>query len=179
MDREVLAQLEKAGIDVTFTERVPVIPVEVEAGGKVVPAGEEVTVMSGEAVAVVTLKSIPELFTGARRPPSFDRGPTDEYVWFFMLIERTVLDVCISTGRAERDQEIERLYRHLRRRPAGRDANPLFSYMQAAARLYMSLRDVSRAEFDAVAQRLTRSARRFADGPMSRNYIRMLNEHFG
>ena len=104
---------------------------------------------------------------------------TEKYLLFFMLIERTAFDFCATTKRAERDEELRRLYQQLRRRPAALDDNPLFSYLQAAARLYMSLRDVSRAEFEAVAQRLSRSARRYADGPGSRNYIRLLSQHLG
>jgi hypothetical protein len=50
------------------------------------------------------------------------------------------------------------------------DANPLFSYLRAASRLYLSLRDVSRAEFEAVANRLRVSARTFSAGIDSTNY---------
>jgi hypothetical protein len=90
---------------------------------------------------------------------------------FFCLIERTAADFCVSTGRMEPDDEFRRLYRLLARRPGGDDRNPLFSYIQAGARLYMSLKDVSRAEFEAVALRLSRFARNVSTGATSANYI--------
>ena len=41
----------------------------------------------------------------------------------------------------------------------------------------MSLRDVSQAEFEAVVGRLARSAGRYADGPSSTNYYRLVSDH--
>lgn len=49
--------------------------------------------------------------------------------------------------------------------------------IQAAARLYMSIYDVSQTEFEAVAQRLSVSARHFSMGPSSSNYLRVVAEH--
>lgn len=60
---------------------------------------------------------------------------------------------------------------HLARRPDGHHKNPLFSYLRAAARLYLSLRDVSQAEFEAVAQRLHQSAKLHAGHIGSTNYF--------
>ena len=88
-----------------------------------------------------------------------------------MLIELTVIDYCVTTRRVVTDQEFERLYVHLRRRPDRTDAEPLFSYLQAAVRLYLSLRDISQAEFEAVVRRLAHSAQRYSAGYASRNYV--------
>ena len=44
-------------------------------------------------------------------------------------------------------------------------------------RLYMSLRDVSRAEFEGVVQRLSRSAGHFTTDVTSTNYLRVVSEH--
>jgi hypothetical protein len=178
MDQEAVAKLRQAGIDTSMEDPFPAIPVRLdEDTGKPASLDVEVPVQSGKQMAIVPLKAIPELFAGTARPPSFARGPTEEYVLFFALIERTAVDYCAVTGRAEYDEEFERLYRQLRRRPDGRDSNPLFSYLQAATRLYMSLRDVSRDEFDAVAQRLSQSARHFASGPTSTTYYDTVREH--
>jgi len=127
--------------------------------------------MAGESTALVRLLKVSDLWTGEAVPPDFERGPTPEYVLFFALIERTAADYCACMGKRTRDREFERLYERLRGRPDGTDPNPLFSYLRAAARLYMSLRDVSRAEFEAVARRLKRSARTFSDGDTSTNYL--------
>ena len=171
MDREVVEVLEKARIDTTFEHLIPVLGIQVDGRGSPVPLGDEVTVVAGARTAVVRLKRIPDLWTGDARPPDFSGGPTLEYVMFFAVIERTAADYCSCTGKRTRDQEFERLYNHLRRRPDGADGNPLFSYLQAAARLYMSLRNGSQSEFEAVARRLTKSARTFSEGYTSTNYL--------
>jgi hypothetical protein len=180
MDQSAIDTLHSAGMDLTLTvtDTMPILPVKLDGDGNLVPVGDEVAVLSDGKTALVKLKSIPALFTGDRRPPDFTGGPTDEYLFFFAMIERTAADCCTVTGRVEKDAELERLFRLLRKRPDGKDANPVFSYLQAAARLYLSLRDGSAAEFDAVVARLARSAGRYADGPSSTNYFRLLHEHF-
>jgi hypothetical protein len=81
----------------------------------------------------------------------------------------TVADYC-SVVKVHTDDDFEEIYRWIRRRPDERSEKQLVTYVQAAVRLYMSLRDVSRAEFEAVFQRLARSARVFRMGPGSVNY---------
>lgn len=174
MDLTVVTKFDDAGLDKTFKTTLPTIGIEVDAQGRVQPIGPEVAVIAGSKTVLVSLKRISELFTGTRTPPSFRDGPTDAYMLFFALIELTVIDFCRCAGRAEYDAEIERLYTHLRRRPDGHDPNPLFSYMQAAARLYMSAFDVSQAEFDAVCRRLSKSAGRFGLGPTSAHYCEVI-----
>ncbi|MBI5366876.1 MAG: hypothetical protein HZA54_07550 [Planctomycetes bacterium] len=178
MDEVVIQTLKAAGFDVRLDTHFPILPVRAGADRKLLPAGEPtlVTWGGGDAKAEVSLKHIPELFAGSRQPPSFAKGPTPEYMLFFSLIERTVVDACSVSGRTDVDEEFERLYRWLRRRPAGRDGNPLFSNMQTAVRFYMSLRDVSQSEFEAVANRLSRSAGHYRTDPASRNYLRIVTQ---
>lgn len=173
MDDHVVGRLQKAGIETALKERVPAIAVLLDEEGRPKPVGDEVTIFSGkiEERCQVHLKAIPELFAGAAEPPDFADGPAPGYEMFFCLIERTAADFCVSTGRMELDDEFRRLYRLLAERPGGDDRNPLFTYIQAAARLYMSLRDVSRAELEAVALRLSRFARNVTAGPTSTNYV--------
>ncbi len=178
MDLAVITELDQAGIETKFKEHVPSIGIEVDDQQHVVPVSDIVLVVAGSKTARVTLKKASELFTGRKTPPSFRDGPAEGYILFFALIERTVVDFCRFAGRPEYDDEIERLYTHLRRRPDGHDGNPLFSYLQAAARLYMSAVDVSQAEFDAVCRRLSQSAGRFAAGPTSTNYCEVVGETF-
>ena len=178
MDLTVVTKFDDAGIDKTFKKQVPIVGIEVDDQGRVQTVGNDVVVIAGPKTTVVTLKKISELFVGTKKPPSFREGPTDEYIMFFALIELTVIDFCRSAGRREYDAEIERLYTHLRRRPDGHDGNVLFSYMQAATRLYMSTFDVSQAEFDAVCRRLSRSAGHFGLGPTSTNYCEIVGSSF-
>lgn len=178
MDPSVVEQLEQADFDVGMTRTIPVVPIKTDERGRVVPAGEEVFVMSDDAEFLVRLGRITDLFVGDAVPPDFKPGPTREYVLFFGMIERTAIDFCSVTELIEPDSEFQRLYRLLAKRPDATDGNPLFSYMQAAVRLYMSLRDTSRAEFEAVAMRLSKSAKTFRTDPSSTNYFDIVGRGF-
>ncbi len=156
MDCEAIAELERAGVDTTLRKRIPVVSAEFDANDHIVPAGEEVCVISGDAPAFVRLKPASQLFTGHAVLPDFSAGPTPEYEPFFMIIELTASNYCHICG-AEDDREFDRVYRQLRKNPDAKSPNPLLSYVQAAARLYMSLRPTSRAEYEAVMSRLARA----------------------
>ncbi|QSQ20526.1 hypothetical protein JY651_35565 [Pyxidicoccus parkwayensis] len=170
MDANAVAELEKAGVKVDQPDRL-YVAVEWEDGKRVLPVGQRAQVRDGELLAHVTLQPISKLWTGSTVPPSFAKAPPPEYHPFFMLIEATAAGYCRAVRNTETDQEFERLYRHLLRRPDGTDRNPLFSYLQGAARLYMSLRDVSQAEFEAVIDRLQKSAKHFQTHVGSINYF--------
>ncbi|WP_375772057.1 hypothetical protein NR798_14610 [Archangium gephyra] len=175
MDAEVRATLERAGFQAQRTELLR-IPIEVSPQGGGRPLGEEVPVMEAGSpgLAMLKLKPCAQLWTGTAVPPSMAGTPPEEYQPFFLMLEMTAANYCATTRKVVADAEFERLYRQLRRRPDGTEANPLFSYLRAAARLYLSLRNVSRAEFEAVAQRLSQSARHFASHVGSTNYYQLV-----
>lgn len=180
MDRKVIAALRVAGMDPAHPELLRV-PTALGEQGRVVSLDPDlpVPVMDDDGRVVwLPLAPISQLWTGDAVAPDFSFAPPPEYEPFFILIEATAAEFCGATGRPERDREFERLYRLLRRRPDSMDANPLFSYLRAAARLYLSLRDVSRAEFEAVANRLRVSARTFATRLDSTNYHHFVLEEF-
>jgi hypothetical protein len=119
----------------------------------------------------VRLKPISWLWTATDMTPSLLRtSPVHES--FLLLLESTAAIYCAAMNRPETDEEFERLYRLLRRTPDGEDAHPLFSYLQGAARLYLSLRSMSRAEYEALTRRLSTRARRFCSHTGSTNYHR-------
>ena len=180
MDPNAIEALEKAGIDPTHPDLLKV-PTVLGEQGRIVTLDHDLPVpVMDELERVVWLPLLPisQLWTGSAVAPDFSREPPPEYEPFFILIEATAAEYCDATGRPERDREFHRLYRALRRRPDGVDPNPLFSYLRAAARLYLSLRDVSRDEFEAVAARLCVSARTFASRLDSTNYHRLVLEEF-
>jgi hypothetical protein len=180
MDLKAVAALQRAGIDPARPQLLRV-PTALGEQGRVVPLdhGLPVPVMDDEGRVVwLPLAPIAQLWTGSTSAPDFSFAPPPVYEPFFILIEATAAEYCSATGRPERDREFERLYRHLRRRPDGVDANPLFSYLRAAARLYLSLRDVSRAEFEAVANRLRVSASTFSTRLDSTNYHHFVLQEF-
>lgn len=171
MDSDLITALAAAGIDTTLRQHVPTIGVPSDEQGRPVPPeADEWLVHAGGRAIAVRLKMIRDLWSGNAEAPDLTDGPTREYVPFFATIELTAADYCALTETRVTDKEFERLYSLLRRRPDGSDGHPLFAFLQAAARLYMSMRATSQAEFEAVARRLERSARTFAMGWTSLNY---------
>lgn len=180
MDLKAIIALERGGMDPAHPERLWV-PTALGEQGRVVSLDQDlpVPVMDDEhRVVWLPLEPLSRLWTGSAMPPDLSHAPPPEYEPFFILLEATAAEYCDATGRPERDREFERLYRQLRRRPDGVDPNPLFSYLRAAARLYLSLRDVSRAEFESLAGRLRLSARTFSTRIDSTNYHHFVLEEF-
>jgi hypothetical protein len=176
MDPNVMEQLKRAGLRVEEPGLLR-IPFKFDAQHRLQPLDEEVPVLDSNTdkeVVAERLKPNSQLWTGAAVPPDMSWEPPPEYQPFFLLLEWTAADYANIVRRPETDAEYERLYRQLRRRPDGQDAHPLFSYLRAAARLYLSLKDVSRAEFEAVAHRLSQSARHFSTYVGSTNYHRLV-----
>jgi hypothetical protein len=165
MDEVILRAVEAAGIDTTLAAGTAQVRIVVDERHQVVPLRGKFDLVVGGQVVSLTSRPLSEAFRGNQEPPSFASGPTPEYAAFFALLERTVVEYCRVAGRAETDDELERLYRQVRRRPDGQDKNLLSSYIQAAAFVYASLVDTSRAEFEAVLNRLSRSASHFRTGP--------------
>jgi hypothetical protein len=173
MDNAVAAALARSG----SKGSVPSLVIARDDSGKVVAQRHGVQVHAGEDCETLMLRPIRELFAGDRKAPDLSRGPTPELEPFFMLLEYTVVRFCEADGRDETDQDMERIYASLRRRPDG-EGGRLHSYLRAAARLYLSICDVSQAEYEAVMNRLAKSARTFAMQPISRNYLTTLRETF-
>ncbi|QRK13151.1 hypothetical protein JQX13_25860 [Archangium violaceum] len=171
MDAEAVEKLQRAGLKVDQPELLRVA-IQRDENKKVVPPRGEVPVMGNEGLVLTTLKPISQLWTGSTVPPDLSRTPPPQYHPFLLLLESTAANYCAAIGRPETDDEFERLYRQLRRRPDGTDPHPLFAYLQGAARLYMSLRDVSQAEFEAVVNRLSQSAKWHSSHVGSTNYYR-------
>jgi hypothetical protein len=179
VDREAVERLQRAGLKVDQPELLRVA-IQRDENKKVMKLGTEVPVMGNEGLMLVTLQPLSKLWTGSAAPPDLSRTPPPQYQPFFLLLESTAANYCAATGKAETDDEFERLYRQLRRRPDGDDPHPLFSYLKGAARLYMSLRDVSQAEFEAVVNRLSQSAKWHSTHVGSTNYHReVLRNLFG
>ena len=172
MDPAIIETLQQAGIRTDFGPDASVlrIGIRVDEDGRALPITDEIFVTDGKHDAFVTPKAITELFEGSVKPPRFTPAPPPEYQWHFYLIEQTAAEYCSITGVKVRDKEFEDLYGHLRRRPDGWHDDPLFSYLQAGARLVLSLFDVSEAEYEAVVKRLMHAARTFSLGATSMNY---------
>jgi hypothetical protein len=179
VDPEAVEKLQRAGLKVEQPELLRV-PIQRDENKKVVTLREEVPVMGDEGMVLVKLQPISKLWTGSAVPPDLSRTPPPRYQPFFLLLESTAANYCAAIGKSETDDEFERLYRQLRRRPDGDDPHPLFSYLQGTVRLYLSLRDVSRAEFEAVVNRLSQSAKWHSTHVGSTNYHReVLSGLFG
>jgi hypothetical protein len=171
VDSEAVEKLKGAGLKVDQPEMLRVA-IQRDENKKVLTPRDETAVMGNEGLVLVKLKPLSQLFTGSAVPPDLSRTPPPQYQPFFLLLESTAANYCAATGKPETDDELERLYRQLRRRPDGEDKHPLFAYLRGAARLYMSLRDVSQAEFEAVLNRLSQSAKWHSSHVGSTNYYR-------
>ncbi|MCY1076807.1 hypothetical protein [Archangium lansingense] len=169
MDLTVIQDLKHAGLELDWPERLQV-PIQFGAHGKALPLGEEVPVADDSWTTVqVKLKPISQLWSVADKTPFLLRAPPHHEA-FLHLLQSTAVIYCTAMDKPETDAEFERLYRMLRQRPDGLDCHPLFSYLQGAARLYMSLRSVSRAEYEALLQRLGKLAQSFRSHEDSINY---------
>jgi hypothetical protein len=162
-------------------ETVEAAPFSVEISrtldGKIALIRDEVVIHADGEEKTLALKPLRELFSGSRKAPDLSRGPTPDLTPFFLLLEMTVVRFCDEDGRDETDQEMERIWSQLRRRPDSVDC-ALHSYLRAAARAYMSRRETSQAEFEAIMTRLAKSARTFGEKPLSRNYVATLRDTF-
>ncbi len=180
MDHDLIERLKNAGITLQAVRDQLSIAIALDENRGPVVIGDEVPLSLPDGrVVVAKLKPISALFSGHATPPSFAEGPTPEYVRFFHMLERTAANYCVTTKRAERDAEFEAVYNHLRRRPDGKHANPLYSYLRAAARLYMSFSPASQAEFEAVVDRLRKSAKHFALNATTSNYYQLIKNQLG
>jgi hypothetical protein len=173
MDETVATTLARSGSRGSF----PKLVIVRDDAGKVVAPGDVVQAHGHDGPVALTLRPSRELFSGDRKAPDLARGPTPDLEPFFMLLEFTVVRFCDADGRDETDQEMEQIYTLLRRRPDAAGGR-LFAYLRAAAGMYMSIRDVSAAEYEAVMRRLTKSARGFSSPPLSRNYLATLRPTF-
>jgi hypothetical protein len=172
VDLEVSRNLSAAGLNVDMDDRAPLPTIRLDQGsGDPLPPEQDglITVRSGNATCQVTLEPIGRLFTGEARAPDLSNSP-EPYETFLAVFELTAANYCAATQRVPTDDEFARLYKLLRNKPDGWDRNPLFGYLQAAAKVYLSLRDVSRHEFRAVVGRLAKSAKTFRLSKRSCNY---------
>lgn len=169
MDLDLVKKLETAGLAPNPDALSVGIPRVAE---KVVQDEGPVVLMDNKRRSIrVDLKPLTALFVGNRQPPPMRGEPPVEYFPFFYALEHAAAMACVARGRPEPDAELERVYRHLRRHPDGKNPNPTFGCVQRAAQVYLSLRDISRAEYEAVVDRLSRSARTFDTHVGSTNYF--------
>ncbi len=100
-----------------------------------------------------------------------------EYAPHFFFIENQLLTVCDAMG-DRTDQEMEEIYSALRRRPDGRSLGVLHDLVWQIAALLLGRCPLSEAEFEGLLGALVRSTRRWAQRPISRNYVTYLRKTF-
>lgn len=173
MNETVIRALREAGVETDVRKSIPSIAIRVEdKDNQALSLEDDVPIATPQGgIVFVAPPRISEVLTGTARPPELREDLQVEYIPFFATIEMTAAEFCVATKRAVTDKEFEELYETLRRRPDSRHPDPLFWYLQAAVRIYASLVDVSREEFEAVVRRLAKSARTFHFGYTSRNYL--------
>jgi tetratricopeptide (TPR) repeat protein len=136
-----------------------------------------VPVFDRKKLAFWPVPSLRALFRGNRTPPSdIDHYPP-EYSPHFFFIEHHVLTLCKAKG-DRTDQELEQIYSTVRRRPDGRSLGEEHDFLWQVTALALGMYALSEAEFDAVLGQLARSARNWAQAPVSRNYVVYLRKSF-
>lgn len=174
MDDAVIKTFEEAGLE--YRGKTLGLAVLLDADRKPKKLGAEVRVQVEKQSALLQLKDVRALFVGNAPAPSSSSGmPPLQYLPFIELAERTASVYCAVSGEQPDDDEFERVYRQLRRRPDG-DDTILFSYVRAAMRLHMSLFDVSQAEYEWVVNRLSHSAKTFRQHAGSKVYFQKVME---
>lgn len=122
-----------------------------------------------------SVPSIRTLFRGDVVPPPMTDEPPKEYIQIFLFIELHVIEFCGAFG-DKTDGEFEEAYSNLRRRPDGKSLSPLHAYLRQVGAVVTGRWPLSSPEFEAIFGRLTRSARTFRMGVVSRNYIAALRQ---
>ncbi|MFM8358450.1 MAG: hypothetical protein ACKOET_07800 [Verrucomicrobiota bacterium] len=115
---------------------------------------------------------ISTLFRGETVPPSLTSYPP-EYVPYFAHLEVQIWGYCRWQGTG-RDDDLRELFAELRRRPDGRHRSALHEALWQILVLTLASTPLSRAQYEAIVQRLSQSARTHALGPSSRRYIESL-----
>jgi hypothetical protein len=138
-------------------------------------ARDQVLFTDGSKAALWTVPSLRALFRGEKPAPAMPNEPPPEYMPLFYFVERHVVTFCDAFG-DKTDGEFEEVFSNLRRRPDGKSPNELHFFLWQVAAGLVGLRPVSAAEFDAIFGRLTKSARTFRMGIVSRNYISVLRQ---
>jgi hypothetical protein len=119
-----------------------------------------------------------EMLRGNRQPPAYMDHYPKAYASHSYAIERHLPGICDIIG-DRTDQEMEEIYSMLRRRPDGKSLGACHDVLWQVAALLLGCIPTSEAEFEAVFETLTRSARGWAIQPISRNYVEFLRKSSG
>lgn len=177
MDARVVEELRKLGAPLGDDGPLPHVPVLSVAGEVLAPVGPEVPVAVHGRPVLLRLRPLTALCVGGRPAPSFQHGPTREHARLFAALELAVASCADVLRPPPDDADAARAYRRLRRQPDHLVlGDPLFAYVQASARLYLSLVDTSWAELDAALAHLAREASR--GDPRGRRYVDRVRELF-
>jgi hypothetical protein len=133
-------------------------------------AREDITLTDGTGEASWKVSSLRELFRGETQPPPFPNEPPADYMPLFLFLESQVVAICEVLG-SKTDGEFEEVFNFMRRRPDGKSLNELHAFLWQAAAGLAGIWPLSALEYEAIFARLTRSARTFRTGVVSRNYI--------
>jgi len=122
------------------------------------------------------IDSLRGMFRGSKEPPSMERYP-EEYVPLFCIVETNILNVSEAMEDIT-DDEFERIYSAIRRRPDGRSIGVMHDVVYQAAAFILGIRSLSHLEFEAVFRQLAKSVRGWKQGSVSRNYVEFLRGSF-
>jgi hypothetical protein len=137
----------------------------------------DVFLRKDDTVATWHVPVLSALWRGDEKPPAQMQTPPPEYDVFFLWIEQHVLAYAGIVGDPT-DQDLERVYGALRRRPDGKSLGILHDVVWQTAAVLLGRFAISQAQFEAIFGRLEKSTRTFGMPPVSRNYILNIRELF-
>lgn len=172
--RDLKAKLEAAGMMTDDFIRV-VPPAERKLSGPAQPPRDLIHLTNDQNSVDWEVKSLALLFRGNKKPPEFRSGPPPlEYTNTFMFLEWQLIAYGRKMG-FPRDAEFEEVFSLLRRRTDGKSTGALHDFVWQTAALVLAFYPLSKDEFEAIVNRLERSARTFKTYATSHNYMETLD----
>lgn len=123
--------------------------------------------------------ALASLFRGHAAPPASQEGIQQYYTPFIAHFEQAVVQLAEGLEADPTDEDMERVFSQLRRRPDGKGLTLLQDAVWQCAAYSLAHHEIGAAEFEAILRRLTRSAATFRMGPVSRNYITSVRSVLG
>ncbi len=127
---------------------------------------------AGEVTSYVWhVPSLASLFRGTAKPPASQEGVQLYYTPFITHFETGVVQMAAGLDADPTDEDMERVYSQMRRRPDGKGLSVLQNAVWQCAAYSLAYHEIGAAEFEAVMRRLAISAATFRTHAVSRNYI--------
>jgi hypothetical protein len=171
------AALDPSGLDPTQIQLGLLVEEVNHRRALIIKDRHDIALRQNDTEATWHVPMLSALWRGEEKPPAQMQVPPSEYDAYFFWIEHYVLAYAEMMGDPT-DQDLERAYGALRRRPDGKSQGVLHDMLWQTAAVLLGRFAISQAQFEAIFGRLERSTRTFGMPPVSRNYVFNIRELF-